>query len=179
MIRRPPRSTLFPYTTLFRSGGFLNSVKFIYSAITLAKVPIKYNYHHLSDSTPQCIFSQSILTILLIGTCTPTTKTSSQCASIWYLTTLCLHLFFNKPPTPFPLRPYHYTIHKLNPAAYLKHNEILTFSGGFIDSAPNGMLYTTTLKKWSINVHNFNKQKTIISLIIHHFHSAAQSSTTI
>src|SRR3712207_8448857 len=23
MIRRPPRSTLFPYTTLFRSGGFL------------------------------------------------------------------------------------------------------------------------------------------------------------
>src|SRR2546426_6945015 len=23
MIRRPPRSTLFPYTTLFRSGGWL------------------------------------------------------------------------------------------------------------------------------------------------------------
>src|SRR5256885_5005715 len=23
MIRRPPRSTLFPYTTLFRSGGYL------------------------------------------------------------------------------------------------------------------------------------------------------------
>src|SRR3989442_13819650 len=25
MIRRPPRSTLFPYTTLFRSRGFLKS----------------------------------------------------------------------------------------------------------------------------------------------------------
>src|SRR2546422_2052528 len=25
MIRRPPRSTLFPYTTLFRSGGFIRS----------------------------------------------------------------------------------------------------------------------------------------------------------
>src|SRR2546428_1944375 len=25
MIRRPPRSTLFPYTTLFRSSGFTNS----------------------------------------------------------------------------------------------------------------------------------------------------------
>src|SRR2546422_7590489 len=25
MIRRPPRSTLFPYTTLFRSPSFLNS----------------------------------------------------------------------------------------------------------------------------------------------------------
>src|SRR5256885_15262337 len=26
MIRRPPRSTLFPYTTLFRSGGCLGAV---------------------------------------------------------------------------------------------------------------------------------------------------------
>src|SRR2546427_6912454 len=25
MIRRPPRSTLFPYTTLFRSGGILQN----------------------------------------------------------------------------------------------------------------------------------------------------------
>jgi len=25
MIRRPPRSTLFPYTTLFRSGGFIKT----------------------------------------------------------------------------------------------------------------------------------------------------------
>src|SRR3712207_8482861 len=27
MIRRPPRSTLFPYTTLFRSGGLIGLVK--------------------------------------------------------------------------------------------------------------------------------------------------------
>src|SRR6202521_1656675 len=27
MIRRPPRSTLFPYTTLFRSTGLLASIK--------------------------------------------------------------------------------------------------------------------------------------------------------
>src|SRR3712207_7719044 len=27
MIRRPPRSTLFPYTTLFRSGWLLRQVK--------------------------------------------------------------------------------------------------------------------------------------------------------
>src|SRR5690242_21086691 len=26
MIRRPPRSTLFPYTTLFRSGGGMSSL---------------------------------------------------------------------------------------------------------------------------------------------------------
>src|SRR5256885_14176138 len=28
MIRRPPRSTLFPYTTLFRSGGVLPLIGF-------------------------------------------------------------------------------------------------------------------------------------------------------
>src|SRR2546426_1789826 len=27
MIRRPPRSTLFPYTTLFRSGGVSRSIQ--------------------------------------------------------------------------------------------------------------------------------------------------------
>src|SRR3712207_9365412 len=27
MIRRPPRSTLFPYTTLFRSKGFQGTIK--------------------------------------------------------------------------------------------------------------------------------------------------------
>src|SRR3712207_7542594 len=26
MIRRPPRSTLFPYTTLFRSGGIITTI---------------------------------------------------------------------------------------------------------------------------------------------------------
>src|SRR3712207_7987223 len=29
MIRRPPRSTLFPYTTLFRSHNFLQSVRLL------------------------------------------------------------------------------------------------------------------------------------------------------
>src|SRR3712207_6963076 len=36
MIRRPPRSTLFPYTTLFRSGDFL----FVNKALYGAEVPI-------------------------------------------------------------------------------------------------------------------------------------------
>src|SRR3712207_7322911 len=34
MIRRPPRSTLFPYTTLFRSGAGCTSQRFV-----LARVP--------------------------------------------------------------------------------------------------------------------------------------------
>src|SRR3712207_8067293 len=29
MIRRPPRSTLFPYTTLFRSSGSVNGLVFL------------------------------------------------------------------------------------------------------------------------------------------------------
>src|SRR2546429_5489533 len=29
MIRRPPRSTLFPYTTLFRSGSYFGPVRFL------------------------------------------------------------------------------------------------------------------------------------------------------
>ena len=32
MIRRPPRSTLFPYTTLFRSGSILEKTNFLRSA---------------------------------------------------------------------------------------------------------------------------------------------------
>src|SRR3712207_8309287 len=34
MIRRPPRSTLFPYTTLFRSGNTFLSVTSVSSEIT-------------------------------------------------------------------------------------------------------------------------------------------------
>src|SRR5260370_42263184 len=32
MIRRPPRSTLFPYTTLFRSGSYIGSLQTRWSA---------------------------------------------------------------------------------------------------------------------------------------------------
>src|SRR3712207_8739385 len=39
MIRRPPRSTLFPYTTLFRSGGALTSA-LDWQWIFLINIPI-------------------------------------------------------------------------------------------------------------------------------------------
>src|SRR3712207_7033150 len=35
MIRRPPRSTLFPYTTLFRSGGTEGTAGWLGTAVTL------------------------------------------------------------------------------------------------------------------------------------------------
>src|SRR2546426_7082093 len=38
MIRRPPRSTLFPYTTLFRSGGGLTTQRRHLTALLAAKL---------------------------------------------------------------------------------------------------------------------------------------------
>src|SRR2546430_13705898 len=45
MIRRPPRSTLFPYTTLFRSKGeaaknFVQNVHSVLSDVMLEEIPL-------------------------------------------------------------------------------------------------------------------------------------------
>src|SRR3712207_8238594 len=37
MIRRPPRSTLFPYTTLFRSGGVCYGLRTVPVAVRIAE----------------------------------------------------------------------------------------------------------------------------------------------
>ena len=59
MIRRPPRSTLFPYTTLFRSIKFRKGYEIWYSeALTLIKIVLpnrvedfkKYYYQKGEDS---------------------------------------------------------------------------------------------------------------------------------
>src|SRR5256885_3868337 len=44
MIRRPPRSTLFPYTTLFRSGGV------IFSDARTGQTKFIYHFHQLVES---------------------------------------------------------------------------------------------------------------------------------
>src|SRR3712207_7258026 len=51
MIRRPPRSTLFPYTTLFRSHILLeDSIKELVESINLTnKVEILYSINGLED----------------------------------------------------------------------------------------------------------------------------------
>src|SRR5256885_4864325 len=48
MIRRPPRSTLFPYTTLFRSGS-CNRQPEVTHAQPLAFATEKENQHHGRD----------------------------------------------------------------------------------------------------------------------------------
>src|SRR5260370_30660354 len=42
MIRRPPRSTLFPYTTLFRSAGFLEG---FFGRIEVAEIAQQRSHH--------------------------------------------------------------------------------------------------------------------------------------
>src|SRR2546426_4800533 len=45
MIRRPPRSTLFPYTTLFRSKERLKALKLAVDVVTLTATPIPRTLH--------------------------------------------------------------------------------------------------------------------------------------
>src|SRR5688572_32002282 len=42
MIRRPPRSTLFPYTTLFRSLWKMDELKMLYNQVDMSKFNTKY-----------------------------------------------------------------------------------------------------------------------------------------
>src|SRR5256884_5669522 len=41
MIRRPPRSTLFPYTTLFRSHGMVDGVCLVFQAGEVTKPHVR------------------------------------------------------------------------------------------------------------------------------------------
>src|SRR5258708_9950955 len=51
MIRRPPRSTLFPYTTLFRSGSALwgHRQEFLSYGISFAVIARFWVIHHRSE----------------------------------------------------------------------------------------------------------------------------------
>src|SRR2546430_16275881 len=54
MIRRPPRSTLFPYTTLFRSfnGGTADPCIISWPSATAGHGEIRHQYHHAVDIVP-------------------------------------------------------------------------------------------------------------------------------
>src|SRR5437899_11796298 len=47
MIRRPPRSTLFPYTTLFRSVGWRNIIEKMHMTATLTKWYDEHGRHEI------------------------------------------------------------------------------------------------------------------------------------
>src|SRR5260370_23789267 len=58
MIRRPPRSTLFPYTTLFRSDGYTLIVVASGHATNPFLYP-KIPYDSFKDFTPICLLASS------------------------------------------------------------------------------------------------------------------------
>src|SRR6201995_6155023 len=50
MIRRPPRSTLFPYTTLFRSlKGIVNAETIVLAGSAVGKIAPKRSEEHTSE----------------------------------------------------------------------------------------------------------------------------------
>src|SRR2546427_9593590 len=53
MIRRPPRSTLFPYTTLFRSLVHREAVDGVALTQALAQVPVELDDVEVPDSLEQ------------------------------------------------------------------------------------------------------------------------------
>src|SRR3989454_859817 len=57
MIRRPPRSTLFPYTTLFRSDGHDRGAKVVAAALRDAGMEVIYTGLH---QTPEMIAQAAI-----------------------------------------------------------------------------------------------------------------------
>src|SRR2546426_1255828 len=55
MIRRPPRSTLFPYTTLFRSIPFKNPIAFVCASAGSSPRPISTrSEEHTSELQSPC-----------------------------------------------------------------------------------------------------------------------------
>src|SRR5688572_31643203 len=65
MIRRPPRSTLFPYTTLFRSG---TSSRLVATDSTQRQLPSRWRSRYRATSTEVFgPFSSCSITLTMVG----------------------------------------------------------------------------------------------------------------
>src|SRR3712207_8996325 len=81
MIRRPPRSTLFPYTTLFRSilENYLNTIYFGRGAYGIESAAKTYFNVHASELTPE---QGAVLAVLIRDR--KSTRLNSSHANISY-----------------------------------------------------------------------------------------------
>src|SRR5256885_8984913 len=76
MIRRPPRSTLFPYTTLFRSWNHAalivsshgHLIEVVTCGVVLRKVE-KYRDRRSQEDTSELQSSGNLVSRLLVGSC--------------------------------------------------------------------------------------------------------------
>src|SRR2546428_8799660 len=101
MIRRPPRSTLFPYTTLFRSGTgrFLPSITPpltwpVPELITTSSVPDVRSEEHTSE-----LQSRSDLVCRLLLEKKKKSYPQCRCGSYWYPRPPCLAATHCRRPT--------------------------------------------------------------------------------
>src|ERR1051325_11769929 len=69
MIRRPPRSTLFPYTTLFRSNEKTGNLSIQKESILRSKIRIEARQFHMSRSEEHTSELQSPYRISYAGFC--------------------------------------------------------------------------------------------------------------
>src|ERR1039458_9188651 len=75
MIRRPPRSTLFPYTTLFRSGNGIDRCLFFHEEqltlgvyVEVAVFAVEHRFHFVLSHTVLRLFANALdLAALQLG----------------------------------------------------------------------------------------------------------------
>src|SRR3712207_7826979 len=87
MIRRPPRSTLFPYTTLFRSGGisFAGVIAFIYAdLITLPLLLIYRKYYGTRFALKLAGLMLAAMVVAALAVDRKSTRLNSSHANISY-----------------------------------------------------------------------------------------------
>src|SRR3712207_9017696 len=102
MIRRPPRSTLFPYTTLFRSHTDLITPSSYATRASAAALELEATTElsRLFLPSPRAARSE---------------EHTSELQSCQYLVCRLLLEKKKKPPTPDPLTPLHYSSYLSSP----------------------------------------------------------------
>src|SRR3712207_8876569 len=82
MIRRPPRSTLFPYTTLFRSRGLAVAVRDVVDAV-LVDLHVVGHAHQRAELHAQLVLTLRHLVVVLLED-RKSTRLNSSHANISY-----------------------------------------------------------------------------------------------
>src|SRR3712207_7516153 len=98
MIRRPPRSTLFPYTTLFRSG-----VTFLPASASAAALLT----HGIGATWPSTTLAEVTVSPFIFKATAAAARSeehTSELQSRQYL--VCRLLLEKKKPHPYPSRPH-------------------------------------------------------------------------
>src|SRR2546425_2592137 len=91
MIRRPPRSTLFPYTTLFRSGG----IRFLGSSGPLAGAFL-IDLGAMVFGMPRALFPAMALTVFHGGATTVGYRSEEHTSELQSLAYLVCRLLLEK-----------------------------------------------------------------------------------